>query len=39
VGSVAVDDLHKISRLRLYKSTVVEIMRLTIKEIERVFLQ
>jgi hypothetical protein len=39
VGSVAVDDLHKINGLGLDKSTVVEIMRLTIKEIEKVFLQ
>jgi hypothetical protein len=37
--SVGVNELHKINRLRLKKSAVVDVVRLAIKQIEEIFLQ
>jgi hypothetical protein len=39
VCSVGVNELHKINRLRLKKPAVVDVVRLTIKQIEEIFLQ
>ena len=37
--SVGVNELHKINRLRLKKPAVVDVVRLTIKQFEKIFLQ
>jgi hypothetical protein len=39
VCSVGVNELHKINRLRLQKSAVVDVVRLAIKQLEEIFLQ